>query len=302
MAKSKKVNIKFGIIGISNGNGHPYSWSAIFNGFNKSELDKTEYLNISNYLSLHNFPKDQIQEGKVTHVWTQDKNLSKQIANSCYIENICDDPDEMINKVDAILLARDDSENHYEFAENFISQGLPIFIDKPLSTNFIDASRLLAIQKYESQIFTCSSLRYANELQFSKEELDNIGKIKEINAFSPKSWEKYSIHLIEPISIIPNIDIFDYLTYKVKRNGDSVKLALNLKNGVKVNINTLGDVNSEIFIKITGEKGEITKYFKNSFNSFKNSLLIFMEQCKTKINIIPRTDTLNIIKLIELGI
>ena len=302
MAKSKKVDIKLGIIGISNGNGHPYSWSAIFNGFDKSELDKTEYLNISNYLSLQNFPKDQIQEGKVTHVWTQDKNISKQIANSCFIENICNEPNEMINEVDAILLARDDSENHYELAKIFISHGLPIFIDKPLSTNFIDASRLLALQKYESQIFTCSSLRYANELQFSIYELDNIGKIKEINAFSPKRWEKYSIHLIEPISLIPNVDIFDYVSYSVNRNRGNVKLILNLENGITLNINTLGDVKSDIFIKIIGEKGEITKYFKDPFNSFKNSLLIFLEQCKNKINYIPRTDTLKIIKLIELGI
>ena len=27
--------LKIGIIGSSDGNGHPYSWSAIFNGYNK---------------------------------------------------------------------------------------------------------------------------------------------------------------------------------------------------------------------------------------------------------------------------
>jgi len=30
--------IKLGIIGTSQGNGHPYSYSAIFNGYNKNEV------------------------------------------------------------------------------------------------------------------------------------------------------------------------------------------------------------------------------------------------------------------------
>jgi len=40
----KKI-LKIGMIGYNDGNGHPYSYSAIFNGYNKKELLKKEIQN-----------------------------------------------------------------------------------------------------------------------------------------------------------------------------------------------------------------------------------------------------------------
>ena len=47
--------LKIGIIGISEGNGHPYSWSSIFNGFDEKELIKCPYPAIIEYLKKKNF-------------------------------------------------------------------------------------------------------------------------------------------------------------------------------------------------------------------------------------------------------
>ena len=43
-----KLNL--GILGISRGNGHPYSWSSIINGCNETELKKCPYEIIIKYL------------------------------------------------------------------------------------------------------------------------------------------------------------------------------------------------------------------------------------------------------------
>ena len=43
----KKTNLKLGIIGISNGNGHPYSWSAIFNGYDTT-ANNNSFDNVTN--------------------------------------------------------------------------------------------------------------------------------------------------------------------------------------------------------------------------------------------------------------
>ena len=32
-------NIRLGMIGMNDGNGHPYSWSAIFNGYDPIEME-----------------------------------------------------------------------------------------------------------------------------------------------------------------------------------------------------------------------------------------------------------------------
>ena len=48
--------IKLGIIGYNEGNGHPYSFSAIINGFNPN-ADWSRYPQILEYLKLNQLPK-----------------------------------------------------------------------------------------------------------------------------------------------------------------------------------------------------------------------------------------------------
>lgn len=45
-----KKKIRLGIIGFNEGNGHPYSFSAIINGYKKFYFKKIGYKNILNYL------------------------------------------------------------------------------------------------------------------------------------------------------------------------------------------------------------------------------------------------------------
>ena len=109
---------RLGILGMSEGNGHPYSWSAIINGYDSKFISKCGFPSIPEYLSKQNFPTDFIQNAEVSHLWTQDKEVSRSIANSCFIKTIVKNPEEMIGKVDGVLLARDDAQNHYYFANN----------------------------------------------------------------------------------------------------------------------------------------------------------------------------------------
>ena len=84
----KMKHIKLGIIGLSEGNGHPYSWSAIFNGYNPEFMRNCPFPIIPHYLSKQKFPEDAIHKGQVTHVWTQNRKISENIAKACNIENI----------------------------------------------------------------------------------------------------------------------------------------------------------------------------------------------------------------------
>ena len=114
--------INFGVIGMSEGNGHPYSWAAIFIGFDKSEMEKCPFPAIPEYLSQQKFPGDfLVNYGKVTKVYSQAEVMSKKIAAAAKIETVVNSLESLSDNVDAILLARDDAENHYEMA-------LPFFV------------------------------------------------------------------------------------------------------------------------------------------------------------------------------
>ena len=119
------MTIKLGIIGCSIGNGHPYSWSAIFNGYNSLAMKASGYPIISEYLDKEDWPSVRILDAKVTSIWTQDISQSKHIAKASFIENVCSSLNELEESVDAVLLARDDAENHLKFAKQFLIAGKP---------------------------------------------------------------------------------------------------------------------------------------------------------------------------------
>ena len=68
--------IRIGIIGLNSGNGHPISYSSIFNGYDATNLKKyCKFKLINEYLPKYhkNLSKNIIQNAKVTHIWTQKK-------------------------------------------------------------------------------------------------------------------------------------------------------------------------------------------------------------------------------------
>src|SRR3989338_9317658 len=125
--------ITLGIIGLNEGNGHPFSYAAIFNGYDPIELQKRcPFALIKEYLPRDHRNENALTSAKVTHIWTQDKKISEDVAAVSLIPNIVGSYTDLIGKVDAVILARDDPWNHLEMARPFLEEKMPIFIDKQL--------------------------------------------------------------------------------------------------------------------------------------------------------------------------
>lgn len=300
MAQKLKAPLKLGVIGMSEGNGHPYSWSAIFNGYDAEYMKDCSFPGIPDYLSKQSFPEDGLSHlGSVTHIWTQSREISEHIAKSSLIKNVVEDPLEMIGKIDALLLARDDAENHAEMALPFLKAGIPIFIDKPFAINIKDAKFMLENQVYSGQIFTCSSLKFAKELLLSKEDLEALGEPIYVEASVVKYWETYGIHLLDPI--VTNIKSRgDYKRVKSLRKGDIQVNIVEWENLIAI-IKSTGKLGSPIKFKYFGEKGSIEKVFVDSFNCFKKSLQEFIEIQLGISKNIPVEETMELVKILEEG-
>ena len=295
-----KERISLGIIGLSEGNGHPYSWSAIFNGYDKLLMENCGFPVIPRYLEKQSFPDDCIKEARVNYIWTQSKKLSEKISNTCLIENVAYSILDMIGKVDGILLARDDAENHFKFAEPFLKRGIPVYIDKPLALNLIEAKKILNLRLFESQIFTCTALKYAKEFLPSDQELQSIGKIKSIHGEISKDWNRYSIHIIEPIlNLVPNRG--ELISYSKESKDDMKFLNLKFKFLENMKISTLGKMQVTPKICIDGENGNLVLKLKDTFNAFRTALNIFIESILDKESRLDEESLLEIIKFIELG-
>ncbi len=100
---------------------------------------------------------------------------------------LVDKPEEMIGKVDAMLIEAVDGTVHWERAKPFLDAGIPCFIDKPFTCSVADAKKLIALaEKKKVPIFSSSSLRYAPEVvEFVADP--KPGKLVGCSVYSPAS-------------------------------------------------------------------------------------------------------------------
>ena len=293
--------LRLGVIGMSEGNGHPYSWSAIFNGYNPAFMKDCPFPAIPDYLSKQKFPEDSLGHlGEVTYIWCQEKSIAENIAASSNIANVVINMEDMIGNIDALLLARDDAENHYEMALPFLKAGIPIFIDKPLAIKISEAEKIWSAQQFSNQVFSCSSLRYAKELLLTDEEKKSIGEIKLVEGSVMKKWETYGIHILEPL--VAQLPSRGKLLEVKSIGSDYQKQVLVQWENVSGYFKTTGNTASPLEIKFFGEKGNITKTFSDSFNAFKNSLEVFIDVINHPEKNIPQEETLELVTILERGL
>lgn len=296
------MTLRLGIIGVSKGNGHPYSWSAIFNGYDKEKMQVCGFPVIPQYLAQQEWPQARIKNARITHVWTQDYELSNHIASAALIENIVQRPEDMVGVVDAVLLARDDAEQHLKFAAPFIEAGMPIYIDKPVALSVVAFEELYRLEKYAGQIFTCSALRYSDELKLTLSDWQDIGEIREIHAVTPKSWSKYAVHVIEPVlAMLSSTDkVIRFEKGVVNAQGGA--LTVHWESGVRTRFFAVGEsAVAPISIRVIGSKGWKDLVFTDSFSAFRAALQDFVDGVRSKsVNSLPEFNR-KVVSLIEAG-
>ncbi len=296
------MSIKLGVIGMSKGNGHPYSWSAIFNGYSPGNMRDCGFPVIPQYLAQQKWPEARISGANVTHVWTQTPELSRKIAAAALIEHVALHPTQLLSGVDAVLLARDDAEQHLAFAEPVLKAGLPIYIDKPIALSLRGLDALYGLEQYPGQIFTCSAMRYSSELMLSPADREELGELCEIHAITPKSWDKYAVHIIEPV--LRMLQPGDTLAKTTSAQGQDRGAALSAtwKSGVITRFVATGENSTApIAIRVIGTKGWKDLFFHDSFNAFKQALQDFVDGVRSQTVQSPPAFNRTVVSLIEAG-
>jgi predicted dehydrogenase len=291
--------LKLGVFGMSPGNAHPYSWAAIVNGcYDAEEISKVGYPGISAYLNAN---KDTlgINSARVTHVWTQDRKISESIARSTGIENVVKNYGDMVGKVDAVLLTRDDPENHVEMAKPFIEAGIPIFIDKPLAITHKDLAYFSRQNAKGKLIMSASSMRYSNECRSAKTDIASLGKLELVVGTGKKDWIKYAVHILE--AIVAFLD--DPKPVSVKNVGKPGRdvVYIEYENGIQVVLNIFMDITPTFQVSLFGQKGWKLIDIKNSYSMFRDNIIEFIRSVQEGKSRIDFEKTENIIRTIIAG-
>ena len=286
--------IKLGIIGMSEGNAHPHSWSAIINGcYNAEEINKMGFPAVSNYLKA-NEDTLGVSGAKVNCVWTQDKNISESIAKTANIETIANSLEEMASMVDAVILARDDPRNHVAMAKPFIDADIPIFIDKPLAITVEDLEYFSNQNAKGKFIMSCSSMRYANECRIVKQELASLGNLELATAVGKKDWIKYGVHLLEAMFSL----LDDPTPVSVKHVGETGQdiVYIKFENGLVTTLHLFMDICPTFQVSLFGQKAWRLMDIKNSYSMFRDNIIEFVRSVEEGKPRLPYEKTERIIK------
>lgn len=305
MMEDKKVSlgnkeIKLAMLGMVDGNGHPYSWSAIFNGYDETEMKQCPFSSIPEYLSMEPKEKLGIEGAKVTHIWTDDIEDAKKVARASLIPHVVHDPREVIGKVDAVIIATDKGYEHIERCRPFIEAGIPVFVDKPMVDNRKDLDIFCKWVHNGARIMSSSSMRYCKEYAPYRMSTNDLGKLRYLSITTPKSWERYGIHALEGIYPIlgPGFE-------SVRNTGDRDRNIVHIKhkNGVDVVIAAISDMYGAFgTLQICGTKGHAMSVMKDSYFSFKEQLEAFITYLRTGVRTFPFEETIELMKIIIAGI
>lgn len=189
--------IRVGILGYSEGNGHPYSFSSIINGFNSESYDKSDWAVIKQYLIRQDEIDFEDWGAEVTHVWCPSYEVAKNIALCSKIANPILNYEDMSDEVDAVIIARDDWETHFSLAFFFLEKGKFVFVDKPLTQSLHELKKLLPYLM-SGQLMSFSGFRFATELDVLRaNEPIILEKGEMIEAHITNDWSRYGIHMID---------------------------------------------------------------------------------------------------------
>ena len=294
--------LKIGILGYTEGNGHPYSWSAMFNGYNKEIMEKEcPFSVIPDYLGKQPKGTFGIAGAKITHICCtgyEGIERARHIAKASLIDNVVEKPEEMIGKVDAVICATDNGDEHVERCKPFLDAGLPMFIDKPLINKEEDLRMFMKWRKEGKKFITSSCMRYAKEFEPYYQSTYELGKLMYICSPMSKKWETYGIHAIEqmyPLLGKGFVSVQNTGTY------EQAQVHLVHSSGCRVDIpQGIGMAGAGILM--IGTRGSHYIRCMDSYYAFKKQLDLFVNWLRTGAEPVDFDDTVEMMKIVIAGL
>ena len=285
-----------GIMGVSEGNGHPFSYSAIINGYSPEGLKNSGWPGIYDYVRRRHASEFGMVGWKVTHAWTQDPETTKKLCSACQIETAVEDYHDFLGKVDAVIVARDDFESHMEMATPFLKAGMPVFVDKPLS---LDTAQLRELKPYldSGQLMSCSGMRYARELDEPRASFDSYGKVKLMRGAVVLSWEKYGVHMLDAVLGMPTARP---VSVRMVPAGHA-SAVIRFEDESILQVDALGEAARAFHIEIFGTDRNGAFDIFDNFSMFRRMLWEFTTSIRTGKPAIPVERTLEVMRILIAG-
>lgn len=166
-----------------------------------------------------------VSDVEVVGVYSDDMEAAEKLHEK-YGVNVAASYDEFVGKIDGLIVTARHGDNHYKYAKPYISSGIPMFIDKPITISEEEARELVAELKHHNVRACggsmCMFASYVQELKQTVKEQE-LGMVTGGFLRAPVSVENeyggfffYSQHLVQVMC-----EIFGYnpKSVQVFKNG-----------------------------------------------------------------------------------
>ncbi|MDD2710917.1 MAG: Gfo/Idh/MocA family oxidoreductase [Verrucomicrobiae bacterium] len=241
-------------------------------------------------------------EARITHVWDENPDHARESARICGIPQVVEKKEEVIGRVDAVIIVDDCTMQHQKKAIPFLRAGIPCFIDKPLSADLKEAEDIVALaRKHKALLMSCSALRFARETQALREGKDSIGDI--LTGFSVCKEGMgdlvfYGIHAVELLFSVVGHEI-----QSVKNVGKAKEdmLVLDYRDGRRFVVTAYENISGAFQLALYGTKGNRFIKVEDSGYFYSEMLRQFVKMVETGKEVVPLEDTLAGIETVVRG-
>jgi predicted dehydrogenase len=273
--------IRIGLVGVNTS--HADAFSRIFNG------------------TADEVPR--LDSGRIVAIWgsADDPGRITALAANHRIEATVSDPAEMIGSVDAVLVVDDTGggELHAKLARPFLEAGLPVFVDKPMTTEYADAVALFDLADARGvPLLSCSALRFAVEIEAAKDELAAVGTLSSIVSVGPGDWFYYGVHAVELLGVVTGTGASWVHRHALPEKDITV---IGYEDGPAAVVETLRDAAYIFHLTAFGADGFASAHVQDAMGFYTNTMQAFATMAETGVAPLQRDQTLEVIAILEAG-
>jgi len=280
--------LKIGIVGGSK-HWHTRSFSEILNGYD-------EDLARSNRFPLY---RTRLDGARVTHIWDPEREQAELVAKTCRIENVLQSMEEMIGRVDGVIVADDTTMQHQKRAFPFLKAGLPTFVDKPLSPSIEEAQLIVeTARKHNAPFMSCSALRYAREVEEFLAEKESLGEILTGSSVCSGDLVFYGVHALEQLYVCVGGGVES--VRNVGEEGRDI-VVVTMRDGGRFVLTVYRNIHYLFHMSLYGTRGWREVRVEDSDYFYSNMLRAFLRMVETMQPPFPPEETLEIVKTLILA-
>lgn len=173
---------------------------------------------------------------EVKYVWGETEEFAKKAMEKGNIPNMVSNPNDMLGKIDALIVDHRHAKYHLEAATPFVKAGIPTFIDKPFCYRVSEGKEFLAMAREAgTPVTSFSSVRQSDATFDIKKQMETLGEFNHIISLGPADIESkyggiffYGVHIIEPMLFLFGENIN---RVRVSKNGKNASASLAYDDG-----------------------------------------------------------------------